>query len=261
MKNLSGLKGCKKMARQILRQERQAGRDNYVAGQKKDNPLASGVAKPRVRSAAPWTRRYVPGSKESGTTLPEDTTKSGLTCVERGKGKAPCYVALYYNTTLQQKHKKRPTRSKTFHASTSGKGDPKAEHLPEHRAFQITLKWLWARHESCINPAPPRPSWVVEALADCSLCKNGDKCSFMEHVRGQGQGAPAGRAVPEGMTALRRRRATNPTAVRASEDPYQHWEDPLPSGQGRPSYQLTRTCRFLRADFKNWGHNQHHRRR
>ena len=183
MKNLSGLKGCKKMARQILRQERQAGRDNYVAGQKKDNPLASGVAKPRVRSAAPWTRRYVPGSKESGTTLPEDTTKSGLTCVQREKGKAPCYVALYYNTTLQQKHKKRPTRSKTFHASTSGKGDPKAEHLPEHRAFQITLKWLWARHESCINPAPPRPSWVVEALADCSLCKDGVVCNFMEHIR------------------------------------------------------------------------------
>jgi hypothetical protein len=107
MKSLSGLKGCKRMVRQIIRQERQARHDTHAGGQKTINPLASGVAKRCVRCAAPWAKRYVPGSKESGVALPEQTTKSGLTCPPHRS----CWVALYYNTALQA-NKKRPTHSK-----------------------------------------------------------------------------------------------------------------------------------------------------
>ena len=166
------------MARQIIRQERQARRDTHAGGQKKSNPLASGFAKRCVRCAAPWAKRYVPGSKESGAALPEQTTKSGLTCPPHRS----CWVALYYNTALQA-NKKRPTRSKTFHASASGVANRENEGTSEHRAFQIAFEWLWSRHESCCNPTPPRPSWVVEALADCSLGARGEACNFMEQAR------------------------------------------------------------------------------
>ena len=37
MKRLSGSKGCKRMARQLIRQERQAHRDTHAGGQKKSN--------------------------------------------------------------------------------------------------------------------------------------------------------------------------------------------------------------------------------
>ena len=72
MKQLSGLAGCKRMAHNILRAEREAARDTYVNGGKKGNSSVSGV---RLRcTGAPWARRFLPGSKESGATLPLSTT-------------------------------------------------------------------------------------------------------------------------------------------------------------------------------------------
>ena len=128
MKKLSGLAGCKRMAQDILRADREAARDAYVDGgkKKKDNPSVSGIdmCRSRLRSAAPWARRFLPGSKESGSTLPASTTRVGLT----RPPKRHSWVAQYRNVLLQAQ-RKRPTRSKSYRAGR----------VPEHRAFQMTL--------------------------------------------------------------------------------------------------------------------------
>ena len=58
---LSGFAGCKRMARDMVRAEREAARDTYVDGIKKNNPSASGVGKPKVRvqKTAPWSRKFL----------------------------------------------------------------------------------------------------------------------------------------------------------------------------------------------------------
>ena len=178
---LSGFAGCKRMARDMVRAEREAARDTYVDGIKKNNPSASGVGKPKVRvqKTAPWSRKFLPGSQESGSSLPPSPIRVGLTCPPNRNS----WVALYRNAELQAQ-RKRPTRSKTYRLGQ----------VSEHRAFQITLAWLWGRHDLCCSSAVPRPSWVVDALADCRLCQAGESCDFMDHLRaieqpiGQGGG-------------------------------------------------------------------------
>ena len=161
--NLAGLEGCQRMARDMVRRERGAGRDAYTPGR---GNLASGVAKRKVKCGAPWARRYVPGSAESGSALPAETTRAALTCPPNRAS----WVAQYRNPELQGASK-RPTRSKSY------------RNIPEHRAFQVALDWLWSRHELCCRPVQPRPSWVVDVLAACPHCAVGDPCNFMDTVR------------------------------------------------------------------------------
>ena len=126
-----------RMARHKVRAKRKAARDSRVAGGKEVNPSASGPE--------PWARRFVPGSKESGSALPASTIRVGLTCPP---GRY-YWVAGYRNPVLQEQQKKRPTISKRFSV-----GGP----VSEHRAFQITLAWLWRRHDLCCSPPERRPS-------------------------------------------------------------------------------------------------------
>ena len=174
IKKLSGLEGCKRMAHNLLREEREAARDNYVKGGKNGNSSVSGVDKctSRHKSAAPWARKFLPGSKESGSSLPESTITVGLTHPPNRHS----WVAVYRNKLLQAR-KKRPTRTKSYQAGV----------VSEHRAFQIALSWLWGRHDLCCNSAEPRPSWVIDALADCSKCQAGELCEFMDNVRAREQ--------------------------------------------------------------------------
>ena len=119
-----------------------------------------------LKCGAPWARRYVPGSAESGSALPAETTRAALTCPPNRAS----WVAQYRNPELQGASK-RPTRSKSY------------RNIPEHRAFQVALDWLWSRHELCCRPVQSRPSWVVDVLAACPHCAVGDPCNFMDTVR------------------------------------------------------------------------------
>lgn len=152
IKELTGIAGCQRMARNIVRREREEGGYHYKPGGKQKKPSASGVV--RRLSAAPWARKFV------------RTTATALTCPP---GRFS-WVAQYRHPDLQN-NGKRPTRSKSYPAGSG---------VPEHCAFQTTLKWLWDRHECCSAPAMPRPAWVVDALAFCVACENGQACSFME---------------------------------------------------------------------------------
>ena len=130
------------------------------------------MCRSRLRSAAPWARRFLPGSKESGSTLPASTTRVGLTRPPNRHS----WVAQYRNELLQAQ-KKRPTRSKSYRAGQ----------VSEHQAFHITLSWLWGRHDLCCSSREPRPSWVIDALADCSKCQAGELCEFMNNLRARAQ--------------------------------------------------------------------------
>ena len=39
----------------------------------------------------------------------------------------------------------------------------------------------------CCSSAEPRPSWVIDALADCSKCQAGELCEFMDNLRAREQ--------------------------------------------------------------------------
>ena len=39
----------------------------------------------------------------------------------------------------------------------------------------------------CCSSAEPRPSWVIDALADCSKCQAGELCEFMGNLRAMEQ--------------------------------------------------------------------------
>ena len=39
----------------------------------------------------------------------------------------------------------------------------------------------------CCSSAEPRPSWVIDALADCSKCQAGELCEFMDNLRARKQ--------------------------------------------------------------------------
>ena len=78
---------------------------------------------------------------------------------------------------LLQAQRKRPTRSKSYQAGR----------VSEHQAFQITLSWLWGRHDLCCSSAEPRLFCVIDDLADCSKCQAGELCEFMDNVRAREQ--------------------------------------------------------------------------
>ena len=39
----------------------------------------------------------------------------------------------------------------------------------------------------CCSSAEPRPSWVIDALADGSKCQAGELCEFMDNLRAREQ--------------------------------------------------------------------------
>ena len=109
MKKLSGLPGAERMARSMVRAQREPSRDNYVFVSKDVDPSASGEQKSKITKphAEPWARKFVPGWKDSGLALPASTTRVGLTCPP-GRNN---WVAEYRNREHQDEQRKRPTRS------------------------------------------------------------------------------------------------------------------------------------------------------
>ena len=131
MKQLSGLAGCKRMAKDILRADREAARDAYVNGDKKGNSSVSGV---RLRcTGAPWARRFLPGSEESGSTMPASTTRVGLTCPP----KRQTWVAQYPNKQLQ-------AEKETAHAIKvlTGRASVRAPSIPDYIVMVVGAPWL-----------------------------------------------------------------------------------------------------------------------
>ena len=131
-RKMMGMKGTFHAARGILRAERQ----QRAKGEPQECIPASGA----VRCNISWARQFVPGTKQSGITLPEGVTRS---CLEMSQVRQ-VWVARYKHPTLQAAGF-RPTRSKSYKDAT------------EHQAFQIILRWLWNRHESCCKAVVDRP--------------------------------------------------------------------------------------------------------
>ena len=163
---LTGLAGVKRMARQMIRRNRQAFRNKSAT--------SVVVTSPSVKCSLPWMRPLVPGTKESGVALPEGTLQS---CLENPPGRF-VWVARFRHPKLSEMHK-RPTRSKSYRGKAAGS-------VTEHRSFQIALSWLWQRYTMICVPASGTcmPAWVEDALQDCSSCNdNKDDCSCMSEMQ------------------------------------------------------------------------------
>ncbi len=140
--------------------------------QSRDTARQGGVVHKRVAWCnESWARRFVPGTEESGTTLPAETLQSSLTCPP---GRST-WVARYRHAALQEQGK-RPTRSKTWRDGS----------VCEHIAFQTGLSWLWSRHE-LVTSAHARPECVLRTLEKCDICARKEPCSFMSSLRKEWQ--------------------------------------------------------------------------
>ena len=95
----------KRTCRHMVRAKRKAARENCVRDGKVVNPSASGVliSKAVHLSATRRVRRFLPGSKESGSALPATTKTVGLLCHPRSH----YWLAIYRNTAMT---KRRPLR-------------------------------------------------------------------------------------------------------------------------------------------------------
>ena len=139
--HLMGQRVVRHAARQVLRRERA-----------KRQPVECCTNLRVVRCNVPWARRYVPGTAESGTTVPEGCKQSCL-------GAPPTrfvWVARYRHPLLQQVEA-RPTRSKSFTTPPSGEKTVVVDKDTEHCAFQVVLGWLWDRHEEVCPDWPSQP--------------------------------------------------------------------------------------------------------
>ena len=90
---LTGLAGVKRMARQMIRRDREAFRNTCAT--------SVVVTSPNVKCSLPWMRPFVPGTKESGVDLPEGTLQS---CLENPPGRF-VWVAIFRHPKLQEMHK------------------------------------------------------------------------------------------------------------------------------------------------------------
>ena len=184
-KGLMALEGVKRLARQIVRNDREAfrERDGNRASQivRKDREAFREEANrdgnrasclpltglQRVKCNLSWAKVFVLGSEESKVTLPSATVQS---CLHHPPGR-DSWVARFRHPKLIEL-RKRPTRSKSH----------KASDVSEHAAFQIPLRWLWERYELacklCGHSCGERPAIVVKALEKCDACADGS-CNFM----------------------------------------------------------------------------------
>lgn len=171
-RNMMGVKATLHAARGILRAERQG---RAKEGASVHNPVQCNIS---------WARKFIPGTKESGVALPEGVTRSSLEMSLRRK----VWVARYKHPNLQAA-RLRPTRSKSY-----------KENITEHQAFQITLKWLWNRHESCCKPEVEmeRPLWVQQMVEDCEVCNSPDSgaCTVLKELASKDPVEPEGKADP-----------------------------------------------------------------
>ena len=181
-KDLFGYKGVKRMAREMVREDREVFRCKGSAVG--PSALASGRAAGSSNLA--WARSYVPGSEESGATLPADTAQS---CLNNPPGRR-VWVARFRHPVLKES-KKRPTHSRTYWEDALGPEQQTHEEgkRAEHQAFQKVVLWLWERYEMVCRmcnplvPASGRPAVVQAALAMCPACLDKSPCSFMSDLR------------------------------------------------------------------------------
>jgi hypothetical protein len=96
--------------------------------------------------------------------------------------------ARYKHPNLQAERFK-PTRSRSY-----------KEHITEHQAFQVRLKWLWNRHESCckLEVQMETPLWVQQMVEDCEVCNSPDSgaCTVLKELASKDPVEPDGKADP-----------------------------------------------------------------
>ena len=72
--------------------------------------------------------------------------------------------------------------------------------VTEHQSFQIVLGWLWERYNTVCNLCKYKdkhiPTWVEEALAECTACKEGNVCTWLKNQYAQSKPAVAPDAFP-----------------------------------------------------------------
>ena len=169
-RGLFGFKAVKRVARAMVREDRE------VYRQSKTSCTGLGQGGVKIKCNFAWARAYVPGSEESGVTLPANTEQS---CLNNPPGRN-VWVARFRHPMLTDQ-KKRPTHSRSY-LEAEGK-------RTEHVAFQKVVTWLWERYEmACRLSSPPepasgRPDFVQSVLTTCPACEAGEVCTFMSELR------------------------------------------------------------------------------
>ena len=113
---------------------------------------------------------------------------------KRGHSAADRYERNLHVRLYRQKVAARKKGTVTTSALSHVEVQPRGRHLAEtteHQSFQIVLGWLWERYNTVCNLCKYEekciPTWVEEALAECTACKEGSECVFMKNHYAQRQ--------------------------------------------------------------------------